>query len=100
MASLTHCPTCRTKLTASREIVPGFTVYGCRSCKKFAVDVPGVTLGNWISGGPGVNERLRDEAEHASRWQRALHAGEEDKKTGMVAPGDEAWERLEVGEWL
>jgi hypothetical protein len=98
---LTHCPTCRSPLTVSTTLVPGFIVYACRSpqCRKVAVDVPGSTLA-WRPGGPGAIERLRAEADRTAAWQRALHAGEEDKKTGRVTAGDEAWEQAEIGGWM
>lgn len=70
-----HCPTCRNPVTASREMVPGFVVYGCRTCRKYAVDVPGTSLA-WRPGGEGAIERLRAEAARASQWERARTADE------------------------
>ena len=82
--TVTHCPRCRNPLAATQNIVPGFTVYCCRTCRKVAVDIPGTSLA-WRDAGEGAVDLLRIEVDRVMQYERALRSSEDDPAWSSIA---------------
>jgi hypothetical protein len=82
---VTHCPRCHQPLARNTASFPGRTILGCRSCRLFAVEVPGAELA-WIPGGPGWLERLM------------ATVGEQERRRDIVDSDDDdpRWTRMRI----
>lgn len=78
-----NCPRCSARLDRSDRLIPGALVYRCYRCRKFAAEVPGVTM-EWIDGGPGVVERMEGIIAESVRTARAATADDDDPIWGAM----------------
>ena len=83
---MTHCPTCHQPLHRSTLLIPGLVVLGCRHvCRRFAVEPPEGMDWEWLEGGPGLVDRLRDSHNRAAQTTAILTSEADDPRWTEVA---------------
>jgi hypothetical protein len=78
---MTHCPRCHQPLHRSTLLIPGLVVLGCRNvCRTFAVEPPDGIDWEWLEGGPGLVDRLKESHERATRTVAIRQSDDDDPR--------------------
>ena len=70
---MTHCPRCNAKLgrTTKEDLVKGYTVIRCRTCKRKSVLIEGIAP-EWVDDGPDQVKKLERKAFEMMNFKRFM----------------------------